>query len=79
MSDDFPKAGDICENCRERWEDKKLPPKQLIALPSVTQIYHSEVAVCSFCDGDPLIEFAYQNAEKREREEEEPENDHSDE
>jgi hypothetical protein len=54
---DFPKAGEICGNCKEHWEEERKKPLKLLKLPTVTQIYHSEVAFCSYCDG-PLRDIA---------------------
>lgn len=55
---DFQNAGDICENCQERWEDLNRHPIALVALPSYTMRYHSPVAVCPFCDGGEIVKIA---------------------
>ncbi len=62
---EFQKAGDICENCKERWETANKPLIKLIALPSFTMRYHAPVAVCSYCDG-PIADIARQTAKRRE-------------
>lgn len=51
------KAGDICEDCFPRWEERKLPPKRLIELPTTTEL-GLKIVVCPFCDGDPIVKFA---------------------
>lgn len=69
MRDDifeFQKAGDICENCQERWEEKNKPTIKLIALPGFTMRYHSSVAVCSYCDGSEILKIAGKSAKRRE-------------
>lgn len=62
---EFQKAGDTCENCRERWEEKNKPTIALVALPSFTMRYHSPVAICSYCDG-PIRDIAVATAKRRE-------------
>lgn len=59
--DNFQKAGEECEACKEFWEKQGLPPQILVALPSITQVYHSEVAICEYCDGSPIVQFANHN------------------
>jgi hypothetical protein len=59
--DNFQKAGEVCETCKDFWKSQSRAPKKLVALPSVTQVYHSEVAVCPYCDGEPIVRFAAQN------------------
>ncbi len=68
MSEDaftFQEAGDVCENCRERWETSNKPVITLVALPSFTMRYHSPVAVCPYCDG-PIRDIAVATAKRRE-------------
>lgn len=68
MSDEeftFQEAGDVCENCRERWEDRNKPVIHMVALPSFTMRYHSAVAVCPYCDG-PIQQIAEATAKRRE-------------
>ena len=62
---EFQQAGEVCENCQERWEEKNKPPIKLVALPSFTMRYHTPVAVCSFCDG-PIADIARKTAQRRE-------------
>ncbi len=67
MRDDnfeFQKAGDICENCEERWELASKPPIRLVPLPSFTMRYHSPVAICNYCDG-PIRKIAMATDKKR--------------
>lgn len=59
--DNFQVAGEECESCKPFWTDQGLEPMQLITLPSVTQRYHSEVAVCEYCDGSPIVQIANKN------------------
>ena len=68
MSDDafkFQEAGDVCENCRERWEERNKPTIKLVPLPSFTMRYHSPVAICPYCDG-PILQIAEATAKRRE-------------
>lgn len=69
MSDklEFQKAGDICDNCKRRWEKAKKPPIALIGLPTYTMRYHSPVAICPYCDG-PIRDIAVATAKRREAE-----------
>lgn len=62
---EFQKAGDICEDCEERWKEKNKPLITLAALPNFTMRYHSPVAVCSYCDG-PIRAIAMATAKRRE-------------
>lgn len=62
---EFQKAGDICENCQERWEEKNKPTIALVGLPSFTMRYHAPVAVCPYCDG-PIRDIAMATAKRRE-------------
>lgn len=59
--DSFQKGEEICESCREHWETKGLPLRRMVTLPNVTKVYHSEVAVCEYCDGEPIVKFALLN------------------
>lgn len=45
------KPGDVCENCKERWERKKVEPKVLVKAPNSTQNKKLVVAICPWCDG----------------------------
>jgi hypothetical protein len=68
MSDDglpFQKAGEVCANCCERWEERNRPVIALVALPSFTMRYHSPVACCPYCDG-PIRDIAVATAKRRE-------------
>jgi hypothetical protein len=62
---EFQHAGDVCENCKERWESAKKPPLKLVALPSYTMRYHSPVATCPYCDG-PVHDLAAVTVKRRE-------------
>jgi hypothetical protein len=62
---EFQKAGDICENCKERWENTGKHPIALVALPTFTMRYHSPVAACPYCDG-PIRDIAVATAKRRE-------------
>ena len=63
--EDFPKAGEICENCKERWIKAGKSPKKLVALPSYTMRYHSPIVVCSYCDGGLIEKLAMAIVKKR--------------
>lgn len=62
---EFQKAGDICENCQERWKTAGKPPIALVGLPTFTMRYHTPVAACPYCDG-PIHDIAVAAAKKRE-------------
>ena len=62
---EFQKAGDVCENCKERWESAGKSPITLVPLPSYTMRYHAPVAVCTYCDG-PVQNIAHATARHRE-------------
>lgn len=62
---EFQKAGDVCDNCQERWEIAGKHPISLIGLPTYTMRYHSPVAVCSYCDG-PIHSIAVATVKRRE-------------
>jgi uncharacterized protein with PIN domain len=67
MSDSsFQKPGDVCESCKERWEKIGKPPKVLIGLPSYTMRYHSEIAICPYCDSDQIEKLAQASIKRRE-------------
>lgn len=53
------KVGDVCENCRPRWEKQEKEPRVLQRLGK-TQGGHI-VPACPFCDGEPIIEIAQRN------------------
>lgn len=61
MRDSFQQAGEPCESCIDRWKSQGLPPQILVPLPAVTEVYHSEVAVCEYCDGRPIVMFSFLN------------------
>lgn len=62
---EFQKAGDICENCEERWKLAGKSPIRLVPLPGYTMRYHSPVAICNYCDG-PIRDIAVASAKRRE-------------
>lgn len=62
---EFQKAGDVCENCQERWENAGKPPMVLVGLPTFTMRYHTPVAVCPYCDG-PIRDIAAATVKRRE-------------
>lgn len=62
---EFQAAGDVCENCEERWKKSGKPSIRLLALPSFTMRYHTPVAVCPYCDG-PIRDIAVATAKRRE-------------
>lgn len=45
----MPKAGDVCENCRKRWEKQGLEPKVLKALDNGEN--GTTATACPWCDG----------------------------
>lgn len=49
------KVGDVCENCRERWEARKKEPKVLQRIGS-TANHKLIVPACEYCDG-PVLEI----------------------
>ena len=63
---EFQKAGDICENCKERWENAGKPLVTLVGLPTFTMRYHTPVAICSYCDGGEIGKIAVMSANTRE-------------
>jgi uncharacterized protein with PIN domain len=62
---EFQKAGEVCENCEERWAKARKPSITLVALPSYTMRYHAPVAICSYCDG-PILAISVATAKRRE-------------
>jgi hypothetical protein len=62
---EFQAAGDICENCQDRWKKSSKPLIPLVGLPTFTMRYHAPVAVCPYCDG-PIRDIAVAAAKKRE-------------
>lgn len=44
------KVGDVCENCRPRWEKRKKEPKVLQRIGS-TEHHGMIVPACEYCDG----------------------------
>lgn len=48
------KVGDVCENCRERWERQKKEPKVLQAAANSTIKRGFKVPLCPYCDGDAV-------------------------
>lgn len=53
------RPGDICENCRQRWENRKIEPKILQHVGKTMQ-KKMFVAVCEYCDGGTLGIFRAQ-------------------
>lgn len=49
----MPKPGDVCESCREKWEDKGKEPKVLVA-SSGANLKGEPIPLCPFCDGDAV-------------------------
>lgn len=47
------KVGDVCESCREFWENQDSEPKVLQSL-GYTEIHNTHVPACSHCDGSSL-------------------------
>lgn len=47
------KAGDVCESCREFWENLDKEPKVLRALGK-TENHNKPVPACPHCDGAAL-------------------------
>lgn len=47
------KAGDVCEGCREFWEERDIEPKVLQPL-GVTEKHERPVPACPHCDGNAL-------------------------
>jgi hypothetical protein len=45
----MPKAGDVCENCRSRWEKQDMEPKVLQALGDGEN--GTTATACPWCDG----------------------------
>jgi hypothetical protein len=48
------KIGDVCENCRQRWEKKGKEPKVLQAAGGTSLTQKMKVPLCPFCDGDAV-------------------------
>ena len=48
------KVGDVCENCRERWEARNKEPKVLQEAAGSTIMQKHKVPLCEYCDGDAL-------------------------
>lgn len=48
------KPGDVCENCRVRWEKKQLEPKVLQRASGTTMNKKFLVPLCEYCDGPAL-------------------------
>jgi hypothetical protein len=48
------KIGDVCENCRERWEAKGKEPKVLQEAAHTTLKKKFKVPLCDYCDGGAL-------------------------
>jgi hypothetical protein len=60
------KVGDVCEGCRERWEEKEQEPKVLQKLPNATMNHKVIVPACEYCDGDVLVIAAMGNHDELE-------------
>ena len=54
------KVGDVCEGCREQWEDKGKEPKVLQKLNSTIN-RKLIVPACEYCDGDIFVIAAMGN------------------
>jgi CDGSH-type Zn-finger protein len=50
----MPKPGDVCDGCRERWEDKGKEPLILVASSGKTKNKDEVVTLCPYCDGDTI-------------------------
>jgi Zn finger protein HypA/HybF involved in hydrogenase expression len=48
------KVGDVCENCRSRWESKDREPKVLQKAKGTTEEKKAVVPICPYCDGDAV-------------------------
>lgn len=48
------KVGDVCDNCRPRWEAKQKEPKVLQVAANTTTKKGIKVPLCPYCDGDAL-------------------------
>lgn len=55
------KVGDVCENCREKWERKKMEPKVLQRATGLTINHKLQVPLCDHCDGPALTISALDN------------------
>jgi hypothetical protein len=55
------KVGDVCEGCREQWEDKGKEPMALQKLPGSTMNHKLIVPACEYCDGDIFVMAAMDN------------------
>lgn len=51
------KIGDVCENCKAKWERKQLEPRVLQKASGVTINHKLQVPLCSHCDG-PALEIS---------------------
>lgn len=54
------KPGDVCENCRDRWEEQSMEPKVLQRLGTTVNHKHI-VPACEYCDGDALRVYRSNN------------------
>lgn len=59
----FPKAGSICPNCKEKWEEAGKPVQILIPLRNRTLRHKHEIAICPHCDGDLMPALVESSAE----------------
>jgi hypothetical protein len=57
----FPKAGEVCPNCKGRWERRDMWPMKLVALPLRTIRYRHVISFCPFCDGDVMPNYKVTN------------------
>jgi hypothetical protein len=48
----MPKAGDVCENCRKRWEKQGMEPKVLVDLDPGEN--GTKATACPYCDGSMI-------------------------
>ena len=53
------KVGDICDNCRPKWEKKKVEPRVLQRLGETES--GAVVPACTYCDGEFVFEIAQAN------------------
>lgn len=48
------KIGDVCEECKPRWERKKIEPQVLVAASGKTEVKGEVVPLCPWCDGNAV-------------------------
>lgn len=57
------KVGDVCEECKDRWEGREQEPKVLVKADGVTQNRKMIVPLCPYCDGGAVEITALGNHE----------------